>query len=95
MTKWEYRILSTWWTESGRSDAGYGSSIQYRHEWQPGHEVEEFASGMTANLGEDGWELVTITTASITLATKTTPQNDSYGSFPTHKLFFKRPKDAS
>lgn len=91
MVRWEYTILSTWWEEVERSD-GYVQQISYRHVWQPGETVEEFASGMTANLGAQGWELVTITTANQTLLTALSPQgNDGYGTFPIHRLFFKRP----
>jgi hypothetical protein len=46
---------------------------------------------MSAELGSKGWELVTITTTSVSLPTVLSPQgNDGYGSFPVHKLFFKR-----
>ena len=47
---------------------------------------------MSANLGAQGWELVTITTSSVTLLTVSSHQgNDGHGNFPVHKLFFKRP----
>ena len=47
---------------------------------------------MTAHMGSEGWELVTITTSSVSLLTVSSPQgNDGYGNFPVHKLFFKRP----
>ncbi len=42
--------------------------------------------------GAAGWELVTITSSSVTLITAISPQgNDGYGNFATHRLFFKRP----
>lgn len=75
MTKWDYQILETWWVESGRSD-DYLTRIQYRHVWQPGDEVQEFASGMSAHLGVDGWELVTITSSSVSLLTIPSPQGN-------------------
>jgi hypothetical protein len=91
MTKWDYLILESWWVEAGRSE-GYVKNIEYRHVWKPGDEVLDYASGMTANLGASGWELVTITTHSVTLLTVESPQgNNGYGSFSAHKLFFKRP----
>jgi hypothetical protein len=92
MPQWEYRILRSWWEESDRS-TDHVTRISYRHVWQPGDTTEEFASGMTANLGADGWELVTILTEHQTLLTVDSPQgNNSYGSFPVHRLFFKRPR---
>lgn len=91
MTKWEYAILDSSWVEANRSD-DYIVRIDYRHVWQPGSQVQAYASGMSANLGLEGWELVTITTSSVSLLTTWSPQgNNGYGSFPVHKLFFKRP----
>jgi hypothetical protein len=91
MLKWEYAVLSSWWVEESRSEE-YVTRIAYRHVWQPGDEVEDFAQGISANLGADGWELVTITTQSVSLLTADSPQgSNAYGSFPHHKLFFKRP----
>ncbi len=91
MTRWEYISLESWWVEASRS-ADYVTRIQYRHVWKPGNDVQEFSSGMSASLGVDGWELVTITTSSVSLLTASSPQgNDGYGNFPVHKLFFKRP----
>ena len=47
---------------------------------------------MTANLGAQGWELVTITTSRVTLLTVDSPQgNNAYGNFSAHRLLFKRP----
>lgn len=93
MTKWEYTILQTWWVEQSRSEE-YNTTIQYRHVWQPGDEIQDYASGMTASLGAHGWELVTITTSSVTLLTLESRQgNHGYGQFPVHRLFFKRPQD--
>lgn len=95
MTKWEYLILGSWWVEDKRTE-DYPIHIQYRHVWQPGNEVQDFASGMSASLGAEGWELVTITTSSVSLLTVASSQgNDGYGSFPVHKLFFKRPAGSS
>lgn len=46
---------------------------------------------MTANLGAEGRQLVTITTAEQTLLTVESPQgNNGYGTFAVHRLFFKR-----
>jgi len=91
MTKWEYLILHSWWIEADRSE-DYIARIQYRHVWQPGDDVQEYASGMTAYLGADGWELVTLTSSSVSLLTVSSPQgNNGYGNFPVHSLFFKRP----
>jgi hypothetical protein len=91
MPRWDYRILQTWWEETNRSTE-YVTTVDYRHVWQPGDTVEEWAAGMTANLGADEWELVAITTTSVTLPVVLSPQgNDSYQSFPVHKAFFKRP----
>lgn len=93
MANWEYTILQTWWEETDRT-ADYIQRISYRHVWQPGGTKEEFANGMTAHLGTEGWELVTVTTASQTLLTQLSPQgNNGYGTFPVHRLFFKRPAD--
>ena len=93
MTRWEYLILSSWWEEAERT-SDYLTRISYRHVWEPGETKEEFASGMTANLGAEGWELVTITTATQTLLTVDSPQgNNAYESVPVHRLFFKRPAD--
>jgi hypothetical protein len=93
MTKWEYTILESWWVEAGRSEE-YLTRISYRHVWQPGNEVRECSSGMTAELGSQGWELVAVTTNTVSLLTVDSPQgNNGYGSFPVHKFFFKRPTD--
>ena len=92
MNKWEYTILSSWWVEEGRSDASYLTTIGYKHVWAPGPEAQEYCSGMTEYLGSEGWELVTITTSTVTLMTVESPQGrNEYGSFPVHKVFFKRP----
>lgn len=91
MIKWDYLILTSWWEEAGRTD-DYLTRIQYRHVWKPGEEVEEFASGMTKNLGAAGWELVSTATESTSHRTVVSPQgNDSWGNFPVYRLFFKRP----
>jgi hypothetical protein len=91
MTKWEYLILGSSWVEVSRS-ADYASRIEYRNIWKPGDDVQDYASGMSDHLGAEGWELVTITTTSVSLLTVVSPQgNDGYGTFPIHKLFFKRP----
>lgn len=65
--------------------------ISYRHVWQPGDEVVEFASGMTKNLGVDGWELVTAGVESARYQTIVGPQSDAWANFPIYRLFFKRP----
>lgn len=91
VAKWEYLILASWWVEAERSES-YVTRIQYRHVWQPGDKVQDYASGMSAHVGSEGWELVTITTSSVSLLTVSSPQgNDGYGNFPVHRLFFKRP----
>jgi hypothetical protein len=91
MPKWEYFIASSWWVEAGRSD-DYAARIEYRHVWQPDENIHDYPSGMSDVLGAEGWELVAITTHPISLLTVSSPQgNNGYGSFPTHKLFFKRP----
>lgn len=98
------RCRSTWsnspmFSRETRSLAAAGSTCTagartaYRHVWQPGDEVEEFASGMTKNLGAGGWELVTAGIESVSLPTLISPQgNDSWANFPTYRLFFKRPR---
>jgi hypothetical protein len=91
MTTWEYRILMSWWEETGRTEE-YNTRIHYRHVWQPGAEVEEFSGGMTANLGADGWELITAAVESTSVQTLVSRQgNDSWSSVPVYRMFFKRP----
>jgi hypothetical protein len=91
MTTWDYTILKSWWEETGRTEQ-YNTRISYRHVWKPGDEVEEFGSGMTKNLGADGWELVTAAIESVSYPTLVSRQgNDSWSNFPTYRLFFKRP----
>lgn len=91
MQRWEYVSVASWWEEVSRS-ADYLTQIQYRHVWQPGPDVVEFANGMTANFGDEGWELVTILTSNTTLLTTVSPQgNDGYSTVPVHRVFFKRP----
>jgi len=92
-TKWDYRIIKSWWQEAERVEHSNGSvSYKYRHVWEPGSDVEEYCSGMTANLGSEGWELVTITTTSVSLVSWKSSLNDpTYGTFPVHQLYFKRP----
>lgn len=53
MMKWEYVIYTTRWIEESRS-VDYATHIKYRHIWQPGDEIQTFASGMSASLGSKG-----------------------------------------
>lgn len=95
MTTWDYLILTSWWEEVDRTKE-YVTKIRYRHVWKPGDEVQEFASGMSKSLGAEGWELVSTATESQSYPTVISPQgNDTWGTFPIYRLFFKRPASSS
>ena len=96
MTKWEYLWRDTYYRETERTE-DYITRLRYGHFWKPDLENEVWFPDQDAidAIGAKGWELVTITTASVTLITAISPQgNDGYTSFPTHRLFFKRPLSA-
>lgn len=93
VNNWEYKILQSWWRETGRTD-DYITLISYQHVWDPGGVVEAFAGGMTANLGSHGWELAVGLSSHQSLLISSSPQgNDAYGTFPVHQLIFKRPAE--
>lgn len=96
MTRWEYRWIRTRWAESGRNQE-YIQTVEYEHVWAPDGDTEEPFSGSEGlnRLGAEGWELVSVGTASESYPTRLSPQQGtSYSSFGVYILAFKRPMDA-
>lgn len=94
MVRWEYIWRATYWTETERS-SDYITRIRYTHVWKPdlSREVPFPDQEGIDRLGDAGWEMVTVTTGSVTLLTVESPQgNNQWSNFPTHTLYFKRPR---
>lgn len=92
MSEWAYIWRDTYWTEAERS-GGYVTTIRYQPVWKPDLRTEvpfPDQDGIDA-LGKGGWELVTITTAQVSLPTCSSPQQgETYSLFTVNRLFFKR-----
>ena len=93
MTEWAYLWRETYWAESSRTK-DYIEWIRYQHVWMPDLKTEvpfPDQDGLDS-LGKAGWELVTMTSDSVSLATRISPQQgESYSAHRTYLLMFKRP----
>jgi len=86
MTKWEYKtiIRSRGWARDKDSSRG---------DWMKGTEWNLKITTKLEELGEQGWELVTVISRSSYLGSHTYSGTDDYAGFTSDEVWvFKRPK---
>jgi hypothetical protein len=86
MQKWEYAILGATFANN-----------EWRAKFLNGKEVSGWAANTLGNyiqsLGEEGWELVSVTYTTQTVHSEGTTVTQDYKYSEWYRMFFKRPKE--